>query len=126
MKLEHVALWVKDLERAKDFFIRYFGGRAGKRYENTRTGFCSYFISFEEGARLEIMSGPAAEEGAPGAGAGYAHAAFRAGSKEQVDALTRRLREDGFRVVSGPRVTGDGYYESCVEGPEGSLVEITV
>lgn len=66
MKLEHVALWVKDLERAKDFFIRYFGGRAGKRYENTRTGFCSYFISFEEGARLEIMSGPAAEEGAPG------------------------------------------------------------
>ncbi|MDD2955593.1 MAG: VOC family protein [Oscillospiraceae bacterium] len=127
MRIDHAALWVGDLERAKDFFIRYFGAAANEKYQNPRTGFCSYFLSFEEGAaRLELMSGPAAESGVRGAGAGYAHLALGAGSRERVDELTERLRRDGFQVLSGPRVTGDGCYESCVEDAEGNQIEITV
>ena len=127
MKIEHIALYVRDLEGARAFFTAYFGGAAGPRYHNPRTGFSSYFISFADGARLELMHLPSLEDG-PGrdVGMGYAHLAFSAGSRERVDALTERLRRDGYPVVSGPRVTGDGYYESCVEGFEGNLIEITV
>ena len=127
MKIEHIALYVRDLEGARAFFAAYFGGAAGPCYHNPRTGFSSYFISFVGGARLELMHLPSLEDG-PGrdVGMGYAHLAFSAGSRERVDALTERLRRDGYPVVSGPRVTGDGYYESCVEGFEGNLIEITV
>lgn len=126
MKIEHMALYVNDLEAAKNFFTTYFEGKANEGYHNVKTGFRSYFISFEDGARLEIMNKPEMVE-VPRtlAGTGYAHIAFSVGSRGRVDALTQRLRQDGYSVVSGPRVTGDGYYESCVIGIEKNLIEIT-
>ena len=126
MRIEHVAMYVNDLEAARDFFVRYFDGRANDGYHNPNTGFRSYFIAFDDGARLEIMQKPdmADDEKALNR-TGYAHIAFSVGSVERVDALTRRLKEDGYRVLSGPRTTGDGYYESCVLAVEGSQVEIT-
>ena len=127
MKIEHIALYVNDLEGARDFFARYFGGQPGGLYHNKTTGFRSYFLTFAEGARLELMTRPglAAPEKQP-LQTGYIHLAFSAGSRETVDALTARLAADGWPAVSGPRVTGDGYYESCVAGFEGNLIEITV
>ena len=126
MKLEHVALWVKDLEGAKDFFIKYFGAVPNEGYHNEKTGFCSYFLSFDDGARLEIMSSPLFEESEKSVyRSGYAHVAISLGSKEAVDELSERFKAEGFEILSGPRTTGDGYYESAIIGFEGNVVEIT-
>ena len=127
MKINHVALYVTDLESARDFFVKYLGGRSSDVYHNPRTHFRSYFLSFEDGARLELMTRPEIEDSEkPPIRAGYVHVSFSLGSREAVDALTQRLREDGYRVLDGPRTTSDGYYESCVVGIEGNLVELTV
>ena len=127
MKIEHIALYVRDPEAARDFFVRYFGGRAGNLYRNAATGFRSYFVTFDDGARIEIMTRPdAANMDKPLYRTGYAHIAFSTGSREEVDRLTQRLRDDGYEVISGPRTTGDGYYESCVAAVEGNQIEITV
>lgn len=126
MKLEHVALWVKDLEGAKDFFIKYFGAFPNEGYHNEKTGFRSYFLSFDDGARLEIMSSPLFEESEKSVyRSGYAHVAISLGSKEAVDELSERFKAEGFEILSGPRTTGDGYYESAIIGFEGNVVEIT-
>ncbi len=127
MKLEHIAMFVKDLEGAKDFFVKYFGADPNEGYHNKKTDFRSYFLSFENGARLEIMSSPLLENKEKSVnGAGYAHIAFSLGSREAVDELTERLRNDGFEIISGPRTTGDGYYESAIIGFEGNIIEITI
>ncbi len=127
MMIEHVAMYVNDLESAKDFFIRYLGAEAGEIYHNRTTGFRSYFIRFDSGARLELMTKPGlVDQDKPLNRTGYAHIAFSMGSKERVDALTARLRSDGYEVVSGPKTTGDGYYESCVVVIEGNQIEITI
>lgn len=127
MKIEHIALYVWDLEAARDFFINYFSGTAGAEYHNPSTGFRSYFIAFADGARLELMQKPALPEGTqPKESTGYSHLAFSTGSREAVDTLTRRLSQAGYTVVSGPRTTGDGYYESCILGPEQNRIEITI
>ena len=127
MKIEHIALYVNDLEHARDFFITYLGAAADQKYHNPRTDFQSYFLSFEDGARLEIMTKPDLTDSGDFLNRfGYAHIAFSTGSKENVDLLTARLKEDGYPVLSGPRTTGDGYYESCIIGFEGNLIEITV
>ena len=127
MKIEHIAMYVKDLERTKDFFVKYFQAKPNEGYQNARTGFRSYFLTFEEGARLEIMNKPQSAEAEKGiAENGYIHLAFSVGSEERVDTLTRELRENGYEVLSGPRITGDGYYESCILGIEGNQIEITV
>lgn len=127
MKIEHIAMYVNELEKARDFFIKYFGAVSNDGYHNKNTGFRSYFLSFDSGARLEIMSRPDMDdaEKTP-ARTGLIHIAFSVGSREKVDTLTARLKEDGFEVVSGPRTTGDGYYESCIAGIEGNQIEITV
>lgn len=127
MKIEHVAMYVNDLEKARDFFIKYLGGVSNDGYHNTKTGFKSYFISFDDGSRLELMNklGMVDDEKAL-ARTGYVHIAFSLGNKEAVDELTDRLRSDGYEVVSGPRTTGDGYYESCIIGIEGNQIELTV
>jgi lactoylglutathione lyase len=97
------------------------------RYHNKTTGFKSYFISFDHGARLEIMNKPSMDNIAKSANrTGYIHIAFSVGSVEEVDRLTSEIREAGFEVLSGPRTTGDGYYESCIVGIEGNQIEITV
>jgi len=129
MRIEHIAVWTKDLEALKDFYVLYFGARAGNKYVNPKKGFESYFLQFESGARMEIMSsvdlGPARNDG-PNPAVGYAHLAFSSGSKEDVDSLTTRLQEAGFRLLSGPRTTGDGYYESLMLDPDGNHIEITI
>ena len=127
MIVEHVALYVNDLEAARDFFIRYFDGRSNDGYHNVNTGFRSYFISFDSGARLEIMSKPEMTDGEKELNrTGYAHVAFSVGSRERVNELTSRLKADGFKIISGPRTTGDGYYESCVVAIEENQIEITI
>ena len=127
MKIEHMAMYVEDLEKAKEFFVKYLGGRANELYHNKKTDFRSYFISFEDGARLEIMNKPQMEDAGKGISrTGYINLAFSVGSKEKVDELTEILKNDGYEVLSGPRTTGDGYYESCILGIEGNQIEITV
>ena len=127
MRIEHAAMYVNDPEAARDFFVRYLGGRSNEGYHNPGTGFRSYFISFDGDARLEIMRKPDMPDPEKDlTRTGYSHLAFSVGSAEQVDKLTARLKEDGYALLSGPRTTGDGYYESCVLGPEGNQIEITV
>ena len=126
MRIEHVALYVCDLEKARDFFVRFLGGHSNAGYHNRTTGFRSFFISFDDGARLELMNKPGLEDQAkPLNRTGYAHIAFSVGSRERVDELTKEMRAAGYEVVSGPRTTGDGYYESCVIAIEGNQIEMT-
>ena len=126
MRIEHAAMYVNDIEAEKEFFTRYFGASAGEMYHNKNTGFSSYFLSFDGGARLELMTAPELQDmDKPGLRTGFAHLAFSVGGCKEVDALTERLRADGYAVVSGPRVTGDGYYESCVLDAEGNRIEMT-
>ncbi|MCD8214564.1 MAG: VOC family protein [Clostridiales bacterium] len=127
MKIEHIAIYVNDLEAAKLFFKKYLGAVSNGGYHNKTTDFRSYFLSFDDGARLEIMNKPNMEgSDKPLNRTGYAHLAFSVGSKELVDMLTEQLKHDGYKVVSGPHTTGDGYYESCIVGIEQNLIEITV
>ncbi len=127
MKIKHIAMYVNDLERAKDFFVKYFEAKSNDGYHNKKTDFRSYFLTFDDGARLEIMNKPEMSDLSKDlARTGYVHIAFSVGSKEKVDALTAELKADGYEVISGPRTTGDGYYESCVVAVEGNQVEITV
>lgn len=127
MHIEHIAMYTRDLEAAKDFFVRYFGATSNDGYLNPITQFRSYFLTFANGARLELMNRPDMQDSEkPLARTGYIHLAFSVGSREKVDKLTARLKADGYTVLSGPRTTGDGYYESCVLDGEGNQIEITV
>jgi lactoylglutathione lyase len=124
--IEHAALWTPDLERSRAFYEHYFDATAGEKYVNPDKNFSSYFLTFDAGARLELMHTPemaSATETSPVLG--YAHIAIAVGSEEAVDERTDRLRKDGYPVLDGPRRTGDGYYESVVEDPDGNRVEIT-
>ena len=127
MHIEHIAMYVNDLEASREFFIKYFNAKFNTGYHNETTDFYSYFLSFDDGARLEIMKKPVMEDTVKDiARTGYIHIAFSLGSKEAVDELTEKIKNDGYDVVSGPRTTGDGYYESCIIGIEGNQIEITV
>lgn len=125
-RIEHVAMYANDLEEQLDFFKKYFGGKASAMYHNEKTGFSSYFISFADGSRLEIMNKPGVEVAGGRVRLGYIHISMAVGSKDAVDSLTRRLAGDGYEVISNPRTTGDGYYESQIADPEGNIIEITV
>lgn len=127
MRIDHVAIQVADLEGARRFFEHYFQGKSNNMYHNPRTGLKTYFISFADGTRIELMYRPPVES-APGPSRreGYVHMSMSVGSREGVDSLTRRLADDGYEVIDGPRTTGDGFYESCIRGFEGNLMEITV
>jgi lactoylglutathione lyase len=128
MKIEHLAIWVEDLEAERDFYVRYFDMYCGEKYVNTQKQFTSYFLSFaNQGARIELMhrSGILKNNGDKGSVTGFTHFAISVGSKENVNALTERMRTDGIKIQSEPRTTGDGYYESVVLDPEGNYIEIT-
>ena len=127
MKIDHFAMYVIDLEMVKDFFVRYFGAISNEIYHNKKTGFKSYFLSFDDGSRLEIMTQRGlADKQKNALQCGFIHIAVSVGSKEKVDSLTETLINDGYELVSGPRATGDGYYESCIYGLENNLIEITI
>ena len=127
MHIEHIAMYVNNLEKAKDFFVKYFNAKSNDGYHNKTTDFRSYFLSFDDGARLEIMNKSQMSDGEKElARTGFIHIAFSLGSKEAVDTLTDVLKHDGYDVISGPRTTGDGYYESCIIGIEGNQIEIIV
>lgn len=127
MEINHVALYCMDLEAMREFFIRFFGAKSNEQYHNPRTGLRTYILSFDDGARLEIMNRPETQPTDNDSNrTGFIHISFAAGNKEEVDAQTIRLKEAGYEVLNAPRTTGDGYYESCIAGPEGIMIEITV
>ena len=128
MKIEHLALWVKDLEGMRTFYEKYFEGKSNDKYINPKKNFHSYFLSFDEGCRLELMKMPNIPDNTNDVmrqNMGFIHFAMSVGSRERVDVLTEQLRTDGFKIIGEPRVTGDGYYESVVLDPENNRVEIT-
>lgn len=125
MKIEHIAIYVNDLEKSRDFYCRYFEGKASAKYENPTKRFSSYFISFDDGCRLELMHQPFRSGKNARENLGLHHFAFSAGSEEKVNELTELLRLEGYDIIGEPRVTGDGYYESIILDPDGNLVEIT-
>lgn len=127
MFIDHIAMYVNNLENARNFFIKYFNAKSNNGYHNEKTGFRSYFLTFDNGARLEIMNKSEMVDCKKQLNrTGYAHIAFSVGSTEEVDRLTELLKNDGYSVISGPRTTGDGYYESCIAAFEGNIIEITV
>lgn len=129
MKIEHIAIWTKDLEQLRKFYESYFDAASNKLYINQKKEFQSYFLTFDSGTRLEIMQRPdihSASKSNSKEYFGYAHLAISVGSEEKVNELTEILRNDGFPILDGPRRTGDGYYESVVSDPDGNRIEITI
>ena len=129
MKIEHVAIWVNDIDKVCEFYRKYFGGTIHPVYHNPAKQFTSRFITFESGTRLEVMHRPNITpmfHVEHSEHLGFAHLCFSVGSKEDVDRLTRQMSKEGIQVVGQPRTTGDGYYESVVLDPEGNRVEITI
>ncbi|MDR3023735.1 VOC family protein [Chryseobacterium sp.] len=127
MKIEHIAIWVRDLEKSKAFYQKYFGAVSNEKYHNRVKNFQSYFLSFDNGCRLEIMTKPELRESKNSYESqqyGIIHLAFSVDSKEKVDELTETLRKDGYTVAGEPRTTGDGYYESVILDPENNIIEI--
>lgn len=128
MKIEHIAIWTRDIEKMKGFYVTYFQISVGEKYINGKKNFHSYFLTFDDGCRLELMYMP----GIPGNSnqteqyIGLTHLAIAVGSKERVDSLTEQLRMDGYKIIGEPRTTGDGYYESVILDPEDNRIEITV
>ena len=127
MKISHIAMYVNDLHAAKDFFMNFLGAKRAIGYINPKTGFQSFFLDFEDGARLELMNRPVMkDEKKDLLRTGYSHLAFSVGSREKVLEVTNNLRAAGYLILENPRDTGDGYYESSLVGFEGNLLEITV
>ncbi len=126
MMIEHVAMYVDDLERAREFFIKYFGAKSNDGYHNPVKKFRSYFLTFDDGSRLELMNKVEMDDAPKTLNrTGFIHIAFSVGGKEKVDELTARLKADGFKIIGEPRTTGDGYYESCIVDVEGNQIELT-
>ncbi|MFH2035789.1 MAG: VOC family protein [Candidatus Zixiibacteriota bacterium] len=129
MKIEHVAIWTKDIEKSRLFYENYFGAKSNTKYSNNEKAFSSYFLSFDSGARLEIMQMDSVSDSSVDPDThyyGFAHLAISVGSKNAVDQLTSKIKSDGYSVLSDPRLTGDGYYESIVLDPDGNKLEITI
>ncbi len=127
MKIDHIALYVKDLEVSKAFYETFFRAKSNELYHNPKTGLRTYFLSFESGTRLEIMWRPNLSEPSDRVmSEGLIHFAISVGSKEAVEALTQKIIDEGYICFSAPRTTGDGYYESVILDPDGNMVEITI
>jgi lactoylglutathione lyase len=129
VKIDHIAIWTFDLERLKTFYEKYFGGEAGNKYHNAQKGFESYFLSFGNGCRLEIMKKPGIHKSPNNTNEEYSgliHFAIAVGSRNAVDDLTNQIRNDGYIIIGEPRTTGDGYYESVILDPDGNRIEITI
>lgn len=129
MTLEHVAIWTNNLERLKNFYVRYFSGIPNEKYVNPHKQFSSYFIRFKSGARLELMSRPDipanTNDSVEKQYLGIIHLAFGVETMEDVDRKAEELRKAGFVILSGPRKTGDGYYEFETLDPDNNRIEVT-
>ena len=129
MILEHVAVWTNKLEELKDYYMKYFGASSNEKYSNPNKNFHSYFLSFQSGARLEIMTRPGIPENNNDTihqqHTGIIHLAFGVDSLKEVDEKARQLQNDGYPILSGPRKTGDGYYEFETLDPDNNRLEIT-
>jgi len=129
MILEHAAIWTDQLDELKDFYVRYFGGKSNSKYVNLSKQYESYFISFESGARLELMARPNLPENLNDTielqHKGLIHLAFEAATRLEVDAKARELADAGFHILDGPCTTGDGYYEFVTLDPDKNRIEIT-
>ncbi|MCL4121350.1 UNVERIFIED_CONTAM: hypothetical protein GTU68_049814 [Idotea baltica] len=125
MKIEHIAIWVKDLEKMKSFYETYFQATSNDIYHNPTKGFHSYFLSFDSGCRLEIMHKAPISDAQIPTSLGITHFAVSVGNKATVDQLTETIRAAGYKVVGEPRTTGDGYYESVILDPENNRIEIS-
>lgn len=127
MKIHHIAFWVRDLEKMRTFYEDFFAAKAGERYHNPRKQFHSYFLTFDEGAQIELMHRPDIPHSPPVGTEqiGITHLAISLGSRRDVDKLTEILRAEGYSIIGEPRVTGDGYYESVILDPEGNRIELT-
>jgi len=126
MRIDHIAIWVQDIEKVCGFYHKYLGGTIHPEYHNHAKGFTSRFITFDGGARIEVMHRNDIEPSIYNPHFGWCHVAISLGSKDMVDKLTTQMEADGIAIVGQPRTTGDGYYESVVQDPEGNLVELTV
>ena len=125
MKINHIALYVNDLEKMKAFYEKYFNAKSNEMYHNQKTGLKTYFLEFNNGCRVEIMTKENLNDTKKEINnTGYIHVAFSVGSKETVNELTKQIENDGYRIISQPRTTGDGYYESCIVDPENNQIEI--
>ncbi|MDT2755221.1 VOC family protein [Enterococcus pseudoavium] len=124
MHIEHVAIWTKDLEKMKEFYEKYFNVTSSALYHNQKTGFRSYFLSFDTGSRLELTSKQHLSNRVADS-LGYTHIAISLGSKEAVDSYVEKFLDAGLPLLNGPRTTGDGYYETVIQDPEGNLLELT-
>lgn len=129
MKIEHIAIWTGNLERLKDYYSKYFEGKPGEKYTNEKKGFHSYFISFNSGSRIEIMTMPSVTDNLgydkKQYQKGITHIAFGMDTKQQVDEKAKQLQSDGFKISSGPRKTGDEYYEFETFDPDENRIEVT-
>ncbi len=126
MKIEHIAIWCNDIELMKEFYLRFFDLRSNEKYYNQSKQFSSYFLSFENGARIELMHRPEVSVANGTAVSGLTHIAVSVGSRDRVDTLTEEVRRAGYNILGEPRTTGDGYYESVIADPEGNQIEITI
>ncbi|MGO3115901.1 VOC family protein [Enterococcus pseudoavium] len=124
MHIEHVAIWTKDLEKMKEFYEKYFNVTSSALYHNQKTGFRSYFLSFDTGSRLELTSKQHLSNRVADS-LGYTHIAISLGSKEAVDSYVEKFLDAGLPLLNRPRTTGDGYYEAVIQDPEGNLLELT-
>lgn len=124
MRIDHIAIWTDNLEIEKNFFLKYFKCYANEKYINPQNRFSSYFITFADGSRIELMKRSDLRKKRNEETLGITHFALDMGSREKVDLITEILEKDGHKVVSKPRVTGDGYYESVVLDPENNVIEI--
>lgn len=128
MKLDHVAIWTDKLETLKDYYMKYFGGIPNEKYTNEKKQFSSYFLTFESGTRLEIMTIPYIRDKITNLSAaqymGITHLAFSMDTKEEVDEIAKQLLGDGHKIINGPRITGDGYYEFETLDPDFNRLEV--
>lgn len=127
MKLHHVAIWVNDLNKIKDYYMQHFGAVVNELYVNKTTGLNSYFLSFPSGSQIEILYRPDIPDNLNDTIAqykGYTHLAFEVESREEVDSKAKELQAAGYPILRGPRVTGDGYYEFETLDPENNRLEV--
>ena len=126
MRLAHTALWTRDLDAAVAFWSKYFDATAGEPYHSKRrAGFISRFLTLRgEGAQIELMTGPWVKRADADERTGWDHIAISVGDAGKVDALAAQCAQDGC-LVSGPRMTGDGFYEAVIAMPDGTRIEIT-